>query len=199
MGEKQITLPDKAARTTALTAIDRSFLVEAGAGSGKTSIMAGRVAVLFAGGVEPKHVAAITFTEFAASELLDPHRSVREGTGQGTVPPISTVRFQKGFRPSSRKTSIGQESTRPTRLHDHPRLRPGADQALSGRGRIDPGAEISIRPRGILPSRTLRGVAQRTSLRRSATTTSSPNSSSPTRRSGLELDPRDRGFPAAQS
>jgi hypothetical protein len=35
------TLPDKVARATALTDIDRSFLVEAGAGSGKTSIMAG--------------------------------------------------------------------------------------------------------------------------------------------------------------
>ena len=62
-------LPDLAARTTALTAIDRSLLVEAGAGSGKTSVMAGRVAVLLANGVEPKHIAAITFTEFAASEL----------------------------------------------------------------------------------------------------------------------------------
>jgi hypothetical protein len=45
-------LPDLAARTAALTAIDRSLLVEAGAGSGKTSVMAGRVAVLFANGVE---------------------------------------------------------------------------------------------------------------------------------------------------
>jgi ATP-dependent helicase/nuclease subunit A len=62
-------LPDLAARTAALTAVDRSLLVEAGAGSGKTSVMAGRVAVLFANGVEPKHIAAITFTEFAASEL----------------------------------------------------------------------------------------------------------------------------------
>jgi superfamily I DNA/RNA helicase len=63
-------LPDAAARVTALTAIDRSLLVEAGAGSGKTALMAGRVAVLLANGVEPKHVAAVTFTEFAASELL---------------------------------------------------------------------------------------------------------------------------------
>ncbi|MGA8651636.1 MAG: UvrD-helicase domain-containing protein [Xanthobacteraceae bacterium] len=44
---------DLVARTAALTAIDRSLLVEAGAGSGKTSVMAGRVAVLFASGVEP--------------------------------------------------------------------------------------------------------------------------------------------------
>jgi exodeoxyribonuclease-5 len=62
-------LPDSAARTTALTDISRSFLVEAGAGSGKTSIMAGRVAILLAQGFQPKNIAAITFTEFAASEL----------------------------------------------------------------------------------------------------------------------------------
>ncbi len=62
-------IPDLTARMTALTAVDRTLLVEAGAGSGKTSVMAGRVAVLFAGGVQPKHIAAITFTEFAASEL----------------------------------------------------------------------------------------------------------------------------------
>src|ERR1700720_4091329 len=69
MGRAVKPLPDAAARSAALTAIDRSLLVEAGAGSGKTSAMAGRVAVLFANGVEPKHIAAITFTEFAASEL----------------------------------------------------------------------------------------------------------------------------------
>src|SRR5208283_3505906 len=67
--ERPHALPDLAPRIAALTAIDRSWLVEAGAGSGKTSIMAGRVAVLLSHGVEPKHVAAITFTEFAASEL----------------------------------------------------------------------------------------------------------------------------------
>ena len=63
-------LPDQSARIAALTELERSFLVEAGAGSGKTSIMAGRVAMLFALGIEPKRVAAITFTEFAASELM---------------------------------------------------------------------------------------------------------------------------------
>jgi superfamily I DNA/RNA helicase len=63
-------LPDQTTRIAALTELERSLLVEAGAGSGKTSIMAGRVAMLFAGGIEPKRVAAITFTEFAASELM---------------------------------------------------------------------------------------------------------------------------------
>jgi ATP-dependent exoDNAse (exonuclease V) beta subunit len=48
--------------------------------------MAGRVAVLLANGVEPKNIAAITFTEFAASEL---HLRIEEFTttlSKGEVP-----------------------------------------------------------------------------------------------------------------
>lgn len=56
-------LSDQAARITALTAHDRSLLVEAGAGSGKTAIMAGRVAMMLAEGVPPRTIAAVTFTE----------------------------------------------------------------------------------------------------------------------------------------
>ena len=60
---------DTDARATALTALDRTLLVEAGAGSGKTSVLAGRVAALLASGVKPRAIAAITFTELAAGEL----------------------------------------------------------------------------------------------------------------------------------
>ena len=66
----QETLSDDAARQAAIATHDRSFLVEAGAGSGKTAVMAGRIAMLLAEGVAPKSIAAVTFTEFAASELL---------------------------------------------------------------------------------------------------------------------------------
>ncbi len=60
---------DTASRATALTALDRTLLVEAGAGSGKTSVLAGRVAALLAAGRQPREIAAITFTELAAGEL----------------------------------------------------------------------------------------------------------------------------------
>lgn len=63
-------LADEQSRLTALTAHDRSLLVEAGAGSGKTAVMAGRVALMLASGIAPKSIAAVTFTELAASELL---------------------------------------------------------------------------------------------------------------------------------
>ena len=70
MAARRETLSDDAARRNAIAVHDRSFLVEAGAGSGKTAVMAGRIAMLLAEGVAPKHIAAVTFTEFAASELL---------------------------------------------------------------------------------------------------------------------------------
>jgi exodeoxyribonuclease-5 len=96
MAEKLPPLPDAAARTTALTAIDRSLLVEAGAGSGKTSIMAGRVAVLLASGIFPKHIAAITFTEFAASELLIRIDRFVQALAKGTVPADLASAFPEG-------------------------------------------------------------------------------------------------------
>ena len=65
------SLPDASARVAALSDHGRTLLVEAGAGSGKTALMAGRVALLVAEGVQPSEIVAITFTEAAASELLE--------------------------------------------------------------------------------------------------------------------------------
>ena len=79
-------LADEAARITAMTAHDRSLLVEAGAGSGKTAVMAGRVALLLASGAEPGSIAAVTFTELAASELLGRVRDFAESLLEGDVP-----------------------------------------------------------------------------------------------------------------
>jgi len=62
---------DRQARITALSSIDRTLLVEAGAGSGKTSVLAGRVVVLLASGRHPSSIAAISFTEFSAAELRE--------------------------------------------------------------------------------------------------------------------------------
>ena len=63
-------LADDDARRSSIAIHDRCFLVEAGPGSGKTSVLAGRIAMLLAEGVVPSSIAAVTFTEFAASELL---------------------------------------------------------------------------------------------------------------------------------
>src|ERR1035438_1188642 len=103
MAEKLPPLPDAAARATALTAIDRSLLVEAGAGSGKTSVMAGRVAVLLASGILPKNIAAITFTEFAASELLIRIDRFVQTLAKGTVPADLADAFPRGISAEQQK------------------------------------------------------------------------------------------------
>ena len=79
-------LADDDARRTAIAVHDRSFLVEAGAGSGKTAIMAGRIAVMLAEGVATGSIAAVTFTELAASELLLRVHELVETLAAGRVP-----------------------------------------------------------------------------------------------------------------
>lgn len=79
-------LLDQAARRTAIAAHERSLLVEAGAGSGKTAVMAGRIALLLARGIAPAHIAAVTFTELAASELLIRVREFVAALASGQVP-----------------------------------------------------------------------------------------------------------------
>ena len=86
MAERRVTLSDDAARTQAIAVHGRSFLVEAGAGSGKTAVMAGRIAMLLAGGAEPRSIAAVTFTEFAASELLIRVRAFVSTLAGGDIP-----------------------------------------------------------------------------------------------------------------
>lgn len=53
----------------AVEARDRDVVVTAGAGSGKTSTLVGRYLHLLADGIEPRHIAAITFTKKAALEM----------------------------------------------------------------------------------------------------------------------------------
>jgi ATP-dependent exoDNAse (exonuclease V) beta subunit (contains helicase and exonuclease domains) len=65
-----MAMTDAVARRTALTALDKSLLVEAGAGSGKTSLLAGRIVANLASGVHPRNIAAVSFTEKAAAELM---------------------------------------------------------------------------------------------------------------------------------
>ena len=62
-------LADETNRRRALTELGSTLLVEAGAGTGKTALLAGRIAMLLASGAEPAEIAAITFTEMAASQL----------------------------------------------------------------------------------------------------------------------------------
>ncbi len=70
MNNKQ--LPDDTDRKAIKTCLDQTFLVEAGAGSGKTSCLVDRmIALLSEGYCKPETLAAITFTRKAAGELKE--------------------------------------------------------------------------------------------------------------------------------
>ncbi|MFL6207098.1 MAG: UvrD-helicase domain-containing protein [Acidimicrobiales bacterium] len=67
-----LTPPDQASRHRIATDLDTTLFVEAGAGSGKTTALVGRVvALVTSGDVELRNLAAITFTEKAGAELRD--------------------------------------------------------------------------------------------------------------------------------
>lgn len=64
-----IQTTDAAARVRALTELGATLLVEAAAGTGKTALIAGRAAMSLLSGIQPRELAAITFTQAAADEL----------------------------------------------------------------------------------------------------------------------------------
>ncbi|MCA9739526.1 MAG: UvrD-helicase domain-containing protein [Gemmatimonadetes bacterium] len=67
--------PDQAARERILRDLETNFLVEAGAGSGKTTALSGRmVALVASGAARPDQIAAVTFTRKAAAELRERFR-----------------------------------------------------------------------------------------------------------------------------
>ena len=63
------TLPDADARRQVAEDLDHSLVVVAGAGTGKTTALVGRVVQLVRGDVPLRELAVITFTEAAAAEL----------------------------------------------------------------------------------------------------------------------------------
>ena len=99
-------LNDDGARHDAISRHDRSILVEAGAGSGKTAVMAGRIAVMLAQGVAPSSIAAVTFTELAASELLLRVQDFVEDLAAGHIAPELRAGLPEGLSAAQRENLI---------------------------------------------------------------------------------------------
>ncbi len=97
-------LKDDVARCDAISRHDRSILVEAGAGSGKTAVMAGRIAVMLAQGIAPSAIAAVTFTELAASELLLRVRDFVEVLAAGHIAPELRAGLPEGLSAAQRES-----------------------------------------------------------------------------------------------
>jgi CRISPR-associated exonuclease Cas4 len=136
-------LRDEPNRRRALTDLDVTLLVEAAAGTGKTSLLAGRVLVLLAASVPPREIAAITFTEFAAGELRERVTLYIEEQLAGRVPVELQLAFPDGITESQRH-ALWQARSRMdeltcTTIHTfcHDLLRTYAIEAA-----IDPGADI---------------------------------------------------------
>ena len=70
---------DQSARDAISTRLDGNLFVEAGAGTGKTTALVGRMVALVLGDQMPvESIVAITFTELAATELRDRFRQALE-------------------------------------------------------------------------------------------------------------------------
>lgn len=106
-----MTLADAPARRRALTDLDATLLVEAAAGTGKTSIMAGRAAMLLASGRHPRALAAITFTELAAGELSVRIRQLVEALLTGAVPPVLELALPHGLSEAQRQALERSEAS----------------------------------------------------------------------------------------
>jgi ATP-dependent exoDNAse (exonuclease V) beta subunit len=93
---------DAANRLRALTDLDATLLVEAGAGSGKTAVLAGRIAMLLAAGRAPEGIAAISFTEASASELRERVERFVGALHRGEVPRELAAALPAGPGPAQR-------------------------------------------------------------------------------------------------
>ena len=75
-------------------------MVEAAAGTGKTSLLAGRVVMLLAAAISARSIAAITFTELAAGELRERIARYLDSLLAGTVPQELQLALPRGPTPA---------------------------------------------------------------------------------------------------
>lgn len=146
-GYRSPPLPDAAARQRALLEYGATWLVEAGAGSGKTALMAGRVVLMLAHGIRPRDIVAITFTEAAAAELLERIQGFVASLTAGTVSSELELALPTGLS----QISARPLPPRPQPLTRSP-ARPSTASASSSSSRIRPRpASIPVLPSSIRP------------------------------------------------
>ncbi len=98
-----MSVPDSDLRKQAVSDHSNTLIVEAGAGTGKTALMAGRIALLLVAEVEPRHIAAITFTEVAASDLLLRVTKYVDTLSSGAVPEPLQIALPGGISARQQK------------------------------------------------------------------------------------------------
>lgn len=122
-----MSLDDASARQRALDPA-ASFIVEAAAGSGKTSLLTQRMLVLLAGVDEPENVLAVTFTRKAVEEMRG---RVIEALDLAAGPLPADAHKQQTHALAS--AVLARDAARGWRLREHPtRLRIQTIDALAG-------------------------------------------------------------------
>ncbi|RWH52858.1 MAG: DNA helicase UvrD [Mesorhizobium sp.] len=134
---------DAPARARALSDFGSTLLVEAAAGTGKTSLLAGRIALLLASGAPPASIAAITFTRLAADELAGRVREMIDELLARKIPRPLRAILPDGLTDDQRRAveaaAVGFDGLTITTIHGFCQeiLRRYAVEAD-----IDPGAEV---------------------------------------------------------
>ncbi len=88
------SLVDQVARARAAQDVQTAFALTAGAGSGMTAVLAHRLVHHILSGLEPRHLAAITFTEKAALELRMRARDALEARMLQAAEPAEQARLE---------------------------------------------------------------------------------------------------------
>ncbi len=142
-----MTLVDQDNRRRAMTDFGSLLLVEAAAGTGKTSLMAGRVAMMLASDHAPADIAAITFTELAASELARRIRQTVDELLKDTIPDFMKSALPKGLndaqRASLQKAAATLDDLTATTIHGFCQAIIRSHGVDAG---LDPGARIVDAP-----------------------------------------------------
>jgi ATP-dependent exoDNAse (exonuclease V) beta subunit len=89
-----VALGDAGARSRIAEDLDANLVVIAGAGTGKTTALVGRIVELVRSGTPLREIAAITFTEAAAAELRERIRAALEGATTDGNDAMSAARHE---------------------------------------------------------------------------------------------------------
>ncbi|MSR35124.1 MAG: hypothetical protein EXR95_00575 [Gemmatimonadetes bacterium] len=97
--DDRAALPDRLARDRIYRELDDNLLVEAGAGSGKTTALVSRMVALVRKGKAPVHqIAAVTFTRKAAGELRERFQEALEEERDAEGAPEERARLDAALR-----------------------------------------------------------------------------------------------------
>ena len=114
LGRAMTQLADEAARVRALTDLAATLLVEAAAGTGKTSLLAGRVLCLLASGVPPARNRSDHLHRICRRRVAGAHRAIsRRRCCPAACPDELRLAFPE--RPDREQTQALQEAAQASR------------------------------------------------------------------------------------